>query len=323
MKIESDNIVKYLGNIDLLLIASGFEDRSKTLSFKLDKSLIKNSVIFHLNDNYISASNNKDEIISKLEIKEIIEYSKNDSFETYNLFYENIKEKVNIITIESKLSVVIDMTAFSREILLILIKVLTNIEFYHHLEIKFIHTPVENYSNDENLWLTKGVREIRPVFGYSGLMMPSKKLLLIVLNGFEDERTEIIIESFEPYALVLANPSLSGSINKDLKTLVDIKYDKIKYKFKNLLVEENEFSCKEIKSTIDFLESSYSKYQENYNIAVSPLNNKASTLAVAISALKNENIQVCYASANQYNITKQLTPSNYFLVYNLSDYFVI
>jgi hypothetical protein len=89
------------------------------------------------------------------------------------------------------------------------------------------------------------------------------------------------------------------------------------------VVEEKEFSCKEIKSTIDFLESIYLKYQENYNIAVSPLNNKTSTLAVSISALKNENIQVCYASANQYNIAKQLTPSNYFLVYNLSDYFVI
>ena len=323
MKIESNNIVRHLGNIDLLLVASGFEDRSKTLSFKLDKSFIKNSIIFHLNDNYISASNNKKEIISKLEIKDIIEYSKNDSFETYNLFYVQIKEKLKSIFISSKLSVVIDMTAFSRETLLILIKVLTNDQFYGQLEIKFIHTPVENYSKDENLWLTKGVREIRPVFGYSGLMMPSKKLLLIVLNGFEDERTEIIIESFEPFALVLANPSLSGSINEVLKKLVDNKYDKIKSKFKNLLIDEKEFSCKEINNTIDVLESIYSKYQDHYNIAVSPLNNKASTLAVAISALKHENIQVCYASANQYNIAKQLTPSDYFLFYNLSDYLEI
>ena len=55
------------------------------------------------------------------------------------------------------------------------------------------------------------------------------------------------------------------------------------------------------------------------NIAISPLNNKISTIGVAISGLKNEEIQICYASANQYNINAFSKSSDYFLTYNLSE----
>lgn len=321
MKVKNVDIKQYLGRIDFLFLSSGFEDRSKTLCLNLDKSKIANTLLFHLKDNYALAVNNKEEMISLLDIKDIIEYPKNDSFSTFYLFYEKIDALLNNITKKSKLKVVLDVTAFSREILLVLIKILSRPEFVRKLDVFFIHTPVENYCEGEGFWLTKGVREIRPIFGYSGTMTPSKKLLLVVFNGFEEERTEIIIESFEPNALVLANPSKAGSINSELKCLVDIKYNNIKAKFKNILLEEKEFSCVEIGSTIKLLNEIYFHYNEEYNIAISPLNNKTSTIAIAIASIQNEIFQVCYASANQYNINKRLIPSEYFLVYNFGDFY--
>ncbi|MHC0444100.1 hypothetical protein ACWA1F_01750 [Flavobacterium sp. 3-218] len=321
MKIKNIDIAKYLGKIDLLFLSSGFEDRSKSLSQCLDKSKITKTVLFHLEDNYTLAVNNKDQMISLLDINDLIEYPKNDSFSTFNIFYKEIETLLTNITTKRKLKVILDATAFSREILLILIKVLTRPIFIKKLDICFIHTPVLDYSTDKGFWLTKGVREIRPIFGFSGIMTPSKKLLLVVFNGFEEERTEIIIESFEPNALILANPSKSGSISSQIKCLVDIKYNNIKNKFKNILVEEKEFSCLEIESTIALLNDVYDKYNEEYNIAISPLNNKTSTIGIAIASIINDAFQICYASANQYNIDKKLTPSEYFLLYNLSDFY--
>lgn len=321
MKIKNTDIAEHFGKIDLLFLSSGFEDRSQSLSRCLNKSNIVKTVLFHLEDNYALAENNKAEMISSLNIQDLVEYPKNDSFSTFNLFYKRIESLLINIKTKRKLKVVLDATAFSREILLILIKVLTRPTFIKRLDIFFVHTPVEDYSSDEGFWLTKGVREIRPIFGFSGIMTPSKKLLLVVFNGFEEERTEIIIESFEPNALVLANPSKLGSISPQIKCLVDIKYNNIKTKFKNILLEEKEFSCLEIESTINLLDEIYQKYNEEYNIAISPLNNKTSTIGIAIASIKNDDFQICYASANQYNIYKKLTPSEFFLVYNLKDFY--
>lgn len=319
MKVIKENIAKNLGIIDLLLLSSGFENRSKELSNFLIKSKIKNSIIFHLDDNYHLANKNRDEIVSKLSIKDIVEYPKNDSYSTYNILFACITKKIENIG-KNKIKVVVDVTAFSREILLMLIKVLTNEIFQSKIELNLVHSPVDNYCENDTLWLTKGVREIRPVFGYSGLMTPSKKLLLIVLNGFEDERTETIIDSFEPNALILGNPSLKGSINSNLKTLVDDKYSKIKSKFLGILKKEIEFSCIDIQPTIDILLKVNEEFKDEYNIVISPLNNKTSTVAVAITAILQDDIQVSYASANQYNIIKQLSPTNYFLLYDVTSY---
>lgn len=323
MKVKNVDIETHLGKIDLLMLSSGFEERSKTLSFNLSKNKIKNILLFHLDDNYSLAVNNKNEMISRFDITNIIEYPKNDSFSTFYLFYEKIEILLKKLNKVKKLKVVLDATAFSREILLVLIKVLTRPSFIDKLDIFFIHTPVEDYCFGESFWLTKGVREIRPVFGYSGSMTPSKKLLLIVFNGFEEERTEIIIESFEPYSLILANPSKSGSVNEGLKSIADSKFKNLKSKFNNILIEEREFSCLEIDSTIKLLDEIYNNYSEEYNIAISPLNNKVSTIAIAIASILNESFQVCYASANLYNIHKKLIPCDYFLVYKLSDSYKI
>lgn len=319
MKVQKENIAVNLGIIDLLLLSSGFENRSKELSNFLNKSKIKNSILFHLDDNYHLADRNKEEITKKLKVNEIVEYPKNDSYSTYNILFNRIIKKIEGIK-KNRIKVVVDVTAFSREILLMLIKVLTNEVLQNKIDLTLIHSPVDDYCGAENLWLTKGVREIRPVFGYSGLMTPSKKLLLIVLNGFEDERTETIIDSFEPHALILANPSLEGSINSNLKILVDEKYNKIKNKFLNILKKEIEFSCVDIQATIDILMKVNNDYKDEYNIVISPLNNKTSTIAVAITAILEDSIQVSYASANQYNIVKQLSPTNYFLVYDVTKY---
>lgn len=67
--------------------------------------------------------------------------------------------------------------------------------------------------------MTKSIRKIRSVIGYSGLHSPSKKVLLVILNGFEEERTEHIIDCFEPEKILFGRPHKEGSINSVLNEI--------------------------------------------------------------------------------------------------------
>src|SRR5690606_4198223 len=198
--------------------------------------------------------------------------------------------------IDKKLSIVIDITTFTREVLLILFKAIHLQNYMDRSNIYLIYTPAENYPYE---WLTKGVRYIRSIFGYSGMILPSKKLMLIILSGFENERTEEIINSFEPNAILLGKPSYEDSINGNLGNRGQKEFEQIKQKHLSNIVEEFEFSCIEVDKTMNVIEELINKYGEEYNIILSPLNNKVSTIATSFVALKNDNIQVCYASANQ------------------------
>lgn len=319
MKIEDKNIVEKLGLVDLFVCSSGFEERSTKLTSNLDIDKISNSIVFHLNDTYKASQANLQKIQEKFKKINIVEYPKNNPLEIFDIFYlalRNFNEEFG----SKELKVVIDVSTFTREILLILIKAIS-LERYSNFNIFIVYTPNESYFSDEdNSWMTKGIREIRSIIGYSGLHSPSKKLLLLILNGFEEERTEHMIECFEPDRLIIGKPNKTDSINPSLNTISCSKYDDLKLKYQNLIKQEFEFSCTDIETTISILNKIIGE-NEDFNIVISPLNNKISTIAAAIVGLKNEDVQICYASANQYNIDSKSIISDYYLVYNFNDYF--
>jgi len=197
--------------------------------------------------------------------------------------------------------------------LLILLKIFSLDEFQNKFQIQLIYTPAEKYSDN---WLTKGVRDIRSIYGYSGLNHPSKRMLLIILAGFESERTLEIIESFEPSAILLGQPSPSESINLELSELGNSRFEKIRKKYSSKILDTFYFSCIDAEMTANILDEKIKKFSEEYNIVISPLNNKISTLGVASCGIKNDHIQICYASANQYNIHNYSEESDYFIVTN-------
>lgn len=312
MKINISEITNHLGEIDLFLCSSGFEKRSTLLGKSLDEKSIKEAYLFHLHNNYIQAEINSLEIKKNITSIKTIIYPRHRAIETFDIFYYFFEKKQTIGQVPK---VVVDITTFTREVLLVLIKVLSLEKFKGSFLISFVYTPSESYPE----WLSKGVRDIRSVFGYSGLYLPSKKLMLIVLNGFEVERTNEIIDSFEPNKILLGKPSELDSINGELSLTACRKFELINNRYHSIISENFEFSCKDILKTKNVLKELVEKYQEEFNIVISPLNNKISTLAVGLLGLENENIQVCYASANQYNIKSYSKSSDYFFVFNFNN----
>ncbi|UOE49157.1 hypothetical protein MTO98_32705 [Mucilaginibacter sp. SMC90] len=320
MKVEKELIATTLGNIDLFLCSSGFEGRSAFLGTMLNASSIKKSIIFHIEDTYKVSEDNLASVKANLPELITVIYPKNAPLAVYDRFYHLFKELNELKDGDTKIKVVIDITTFTREVLLILLKLLSFELFIKAFDVNFVYTPAESYSNnDEDLWLTKGVREIRSVLGYAGLHSPSKDLLLILLSGFEEERAEEIINSFEPHQLILGRASRQDSINSDLSGIANKKYAELRLHNESILLDEFEFSCTNIIETKNQIDLLLAMHGDKYNVVISPLNNKISTLGVAIAGLKNESIQVCYASANQYNINAYSKASDYFLVYNFEE----
>lgn len=316
MKINASDIELTFGDIDLFICSSGFEERSKSFALALNADITKDALIFHIDENYIASYENLKEIENKIPQIKTIQHPKNNPIETYDRILSELEEVYSKHRTD-KLDIVIDITTFTREVLLILFKALNQPSYMNRSNVHLVYTPAENYPCE---WLTKGVRYIRSIFGYSGMILPSKKLMLVILNGFENERTEEIINSFEPNAILLGKPSYEESINGKLGDRGKEKFEQIKQRHLSNIVEEFEFSCVEVDKTMNVIEKLINKYGKEYNIVLSPLNNKVSTIAASFVALKNDNIQVCYASANQYNINEYSTPCDYFLVFKMNSF---
>lgn len=319
MKVNASELKSTIDNIDLFICSSGFEVRSKSFALALDVNTVKDALIFHIDENYIISYENLKEIENKIPQIKTVQHPKNNPIETYDIILSEFNQFYNSVAKDNKINIVIDVTTFTREVLLILFKAINQKTYIDISNIYLVYTPAENYPCE---WLTRGVRYIRSIFGYSGMILPSKKLMLVILNGFENERTEEIINSFEPNAILLGRPSNEASINESLGIRGNEKFEHIRQKHISNIAEDFEFSCVEVDSTINTIEELVKKYEGDYNIVLSPLNNKVSTIAAAFVALKNENIQVCYASANQYNINEYSTPCDYFLIFEMNKFLV-
>ncbi len=319
MKVNASELKSTIDNIDLFICSSGFEVRSKSFALALDVNTVKDALIFHIDENYIISYENLKEIENKIPQIKTVQHPKNNPIETYDIILSEFNQFYNSVAKDNKINIVIDVTTFTREVLLILFKAINQKTYIDISNIYLVYTPAENYPCE---WLTRGVRYIRSIFGYSGMILPSKKLMLVILNGFENERTEEIINSFEPNAILLGRPSNEASINESLGIRGNEKFEHIRQKHISNIAQDFEFSCVEVDSTINTIEELVKKYEGDYNIVLSPLNNKVSTIAAAFVALKNENIQVCYASANQYNINEYSTPCDYFLIFEMNKFLV-
>lgn len=218
---------------------------------------------------------------------------------------ETSDKYLELITKYENDNIDVDCSTFTHEHLLILFKVFSYLNYSHKLNIIYTR-PNEYLVGKSNGWLSKGVKEIRNVLGYSGNFLPSKQLHLIILVGLENERIEKIIEEYEPAKITIGrctqNSSTSNAIsdnNKEYHSSINNFSNKIIANFE--AKEEFEFSCDTPENTYEILNGVVHDNDQFNNIIIAA-NSKISTLGVAKLALMNENIQVCYAQPLEYNI---------------------
>ena len=216
---------------------------------------------------------------------------------------------------------IIDISTFTHEMLLILIRIIYNNK-ERFKKITCIYVGASEYSIGDPLemkWLSKGCKDIRSVIGYPGRLIPGKPNCLIVLVGFEHERAINMINRMDPERILLGNGiTRKDHIISESHLAPMLFFQKL---LSDLLASRNgidsfEFSSRDVITTIDSLQKQI-ELNVGYNNIIVPLNSKISTIAVALVAFKNPDIQVCYAEPVTYNYDSYSSPDDYMTIFDI------
>lgn len=246
----------------------------------------------------------------------IVEISNTNQIETVNNFLFQIN---NILEKNPNASFLIDITTFTRQTLLILFRLLRN-SLMKESKIQLLYTPAKEYSIGlpyKDKWLTRGILEVNSVFGYSGIIRPSRPYHLIILMGFEVERASSLITAYEPSKITVGYARKTASISEEHYQLNKLKFDELLTEFPN--AESFEFTC------IDVLECKKEIIKQTqkhigHNIIVSPMNNKISTLSCALAAFDNDELQLAIAIPAIYNYENYSIPGDGCYLIEMPDF---
>ena len=313
--INYSEIKEALHGFDLFICSSSFEERCLGVSKHLNIEKFQNFVICHFSYNYPEADKNLAELKNIFDNQSIVvELGQNTPLANYDKLYDTLDK-------DTYTNVLLDISTFTREIFLMILQLFRQ-ESFITKNLTLCYNPSDKYSSVSNneldkLWLSKGVQNIRAVLGYSGDFSPIKKSMLIVLVGFEAERAEILIDSYEPSILFIGKAKKEESKNDELAKINDINFKKLQKLNPN--AEKFDFSCIDLSPTINSINQIVEKYRQEYNIVISPMSNKLSTLAVASVVFKYPEVQICYAATNLYNVNAYSTPSEHIHVIDAND----
>ena len=287
---------------DVFICSSSFEERCRNVPIII-KNKIQNIIICHYSNNYQKADNYYSELVSYFESPTTLNFAKDNPLQ--NIDY--LSTQLNTYSSNGKhnLNILVDITTFTREMIFIFMYFFKNVPPINNSSVKFIYNPAKEYSFDKSIksekWLSRGVQDIRSVLGYSGSFVPNKKLALILLVGFERERAKKIIDTFEPSIVYLGYASENGAISKELQEINLMSFEQL-VSILSIEINKFEFSCKNPIETKMVINNIIKSLKKDYNIVIAGLNNKISSFGVALAALENPEIQICYPTANQYNV---------------------
>lgn len=302
-----------------LICFSSFEERCLSVPIAISSYTISKAFILCNCGNGVPVQNmsNAKLIKDKIKSAEIMEIDIENP-----VFVSDCMMKIISTLIEKKIkNLLIDISTFTHETLLILLRLLYENNMFD--VIYCLYNGAVAYSvgdKKEEVWLSKGCKDVRNVIGFPGIQKPSQNTHVIILSGFEIERATRLLELLEPDILSLGDGmEPTDSNHEDLMNYFKEKFLKWKKSFQNNEPDSFKFSCCDVEKTVNLLTSFVERNpKENYIIV--PLNTKLSTLAVGIVALRKPDIQVCYAIPEMYNVVNYSKPSNNITLIALNEF---
>lgn len=215
-------------------------------------------------------------------------------------------------------SIFLDVTAFSHELLSVVTVLLHSFRATDRVTLLYVGANEYSFNTrPEEIWLSHGVKQIRSILGFPGIMRPSRKLHLIMLAGFEVGRAAEIIMQYEPASLSIGlgkkEMSVSAAHHENNRVFFDrLNEFVLKQEAYADCVTHFEFSCLDPAKTKELLLKHIDGIDcpESKNIVICPLNTKLSTVGVALAAIERPEIQLCYAEPLEYNIEGYASPGS-------------
>jgi hypothetical protein len=301
---------------DVFICSASFEGRCRSIADNIDPASLKNALICENEDLVDLVGPNAAYLRSRFANKSVrVPLKLTDPLK----IADGILTGLHGIAATEPQNYLVDITTFTRESLLILLRLL-RLKLRPIDTVQFVYAVAEDYSlgqRGSNKWLSKGIAQIRSVLGYPGDPRPTRKFHLVVLAGFEHERAAKLIDTYESALVSVgygkADQSITPNHHKNNvafhKKLCDI--------YRN--VESFSFSLTDPIQTKADIEHQISA-KPGYNLVVAAMNNKISTVGAALAAFGNSDIQLCYAQPNYYNYECYSSPSNEFYLFEIPDF---
>ena len=330
MKFSWDEINQHILNkYDLLICSASYEDRSISFAYNCPDGKVSYALVCHYQEYNEQVDKNLTSLRSILTAKNVQYDEAKLSHIDPIASVDTVILKFHALERDKRLgNVLIDITTFTREMLLILLRVFHDL--FPRTHVSYVYSNAEDYDPQaednkttiDQKWLSKGITEIRSVIGYPGNLQPTNNTHLLIIVGYEYDRALSIISELEPSSLSLAfGRSHSFTTEGDLSGKhygAKEHFDELTSSALAYFPEEKfhvfEVSCNspvKTKAEIEGHLHSIGVRKEQHNIIVFALNNKPSTLGVGLYGIDNEDVQLCYAPALLYNYGNYSKPGKY------------
>jgi hypothetical protein len=317
LSLKKSELNASLEHLDLFICSSSFEDRCFSIAREVKKTHTNfKSIIFYSENEYQEIIENAEKLSVLLEGCENIKVPLNTTAPLKNAV--TINDTLNTI-FENKVfgNILIDITTFTHETLLVLYRLL---EFkrssFENLHVSYVCA--HDYSTDtedpREKWLSSGISQIRSVIGYPGVSSPARNNHLIVLFGFESDRTKSLIEELQFDTISLGFGAEGKSIANNLQAINYERHNELMKYYVN--ANKFELSLIDPFETQADLQKQIDKFP-NHNTVIAPMNTKISTLGAALLAIKNPKVQLIYAKPVDYNAKSYSQAGEHYYIFKV------
>ena len=294
--------------IDLVVTCASFEERCLSASLMLPEKEIGSAIIFFIEKYSSVSSEHRSKLLSHFKDKgQEVPLSHNNPRDTADKIIDTL-----IPNFSDYQNILVDISTFTRESLLILIKALEQNK-QRHQKFQLVYTCAKETSK----YLSHDFIELRSVLGYMGEMKPAMPLHLIIMLGFEYERAQQVIDVYEPDYISIGYGSSTESISSELhKRNVEFK-EKLISIYTDNVIDQFEHSLIDPFVVVEKLQNIVDQKRIECNTVIVPLNTKISTIGAGLFAISHPEIQICYTEMGGYNFRDYSEASNECYVINL------
>lgn len=276
-----------MANFDYLITCAGWEDRFVGgLENAIESHRIDKIIIFRIHE----FSEKTESIIAKA--KTIINDDRIQEVDVFLLedakTWKIINELFENIGISDQL-LCIDISTMPRFLIWF---VMHFSEFYNNT-IECVYFKPERY--EECDWLTSDAEEPRLVFKHSGQYLPDQSTILIIQTGFDIERVNQLIYSYEPERVFLGvqvGEQFDNAIKNTKKHKEHLKYQEIE--FFELDAYSGDYGYSSVESII-------LNNKDRYNIVLSSFGPKPTSLAMFKLNKYYPEVGLSYVLVKNYN----------------------
>ena len=189
--------------------------------------------------------------------------------------------------------ITIDVTTFNREALIVCLALLR--AHFPESSIRVLYVSPSSHG----AWLSRGFRRVRSIIGFSGVQQASRPTVLVVLSGFEGDRTIKLIEEYEPSRVLLGfgdPPTVHNFLDRNI--------DEHKLILGRTDVQEFRFPAGGIAECTELLSATIEPLLPAFNVVIAPMSTKLSTVAAFLVAEKHREIQLAYCLPGEYNYSE-------------------